>query len=301
MLWYSFIFKHLHALKYSLWAWLVSPNTNAHHTYSRFSYLFISFFFRSEKSKKEREWERVCDSGTGVRKQSRERAWIATKFVFAHFVVATPRQTRDGWHCPYVIIMFTSFHSHTLSASKCLFALYGKVYSICSTCLCVCLCECIEYFFLLSFWYSLVSLEQIKQFFLRSLVIYCVHGSWPRCIFWNSTYGDPNAKRRKNRVGLFKRMEIHRKGKEFYPMCVVCTVYVYHIISLKELLSHCCIQNWHILLFLSVSLSLPTFSTLQAPSLLSMLPSAHPPSSFQFLSCKRRVFFHLLIRQHIHD
>lgn len=280
--------------------WFHQIQTHIIHTLVFLIYLSSSFFGVKKAKKKENEREYVIVERVWGNKVERERE--SQQSLFLHILSWQHHaKTRDGWHCPYVIIMFTSFHSHTLSASKCLFALYGKVYSICSTCFCVCLCECIEYFFLLSFWYSLVSLEQIKQFFLRSLVIYCVHGSWPRCIFWNSTYGDPNAKRRKNRVGLFKRMEIHRKGKEFYPMCVVCTVYVYHIISLKELLSHCCIQNLHILLSLSVSLSLPTFSTLQAPSLLSMLPSAHPPSSFQFLSCKRRVFFHLLIRQHIHD
>lgn len=282
--------------------WFHQIQTHIIHTLVFLIYLSSSFFGVKKAKKKENEREYVIVERVWGNKVERERE--SQQSLFSHILSWQHHAKRETagialmWLlCSPTSILILSLHQNVYShcMAKCI------VYSICSTCFCVCLCECIEYFFLLSFWYSLVSLEQIKQFFLRSLVIYCVHGSWPRCIFWNSTYGDPNAKRRKNRVGLFKRMEIHRKGKEFYPMCVVCTVYVYHIISLKELLSHCCIQNWHILLFLSVSLSLPTYSTLQAPSLLSMLPSAHPPSSFQFLSCKRRVFFHLLIRKHIHD
>lgn len=72
--------------------------------------------------------------------------------------------------------------------------------------------------FFFSSWYSF-RLSRLNNFFSlpRNILVY---GSWPRCIFeqYISTYGDPKAKRRKNRIGLFKRMRIHRKGKEFYPM-----------------------------------------------------------------------------------
>lgn len=59
MLWYSFIFKHLHA-EYSLWAWLVSPKYKR--TSLSFSFLFFHLFilfFGVKKCEKERKKRRV--------------------------------------------------------------------------------------------------------------------------------------------------------------------------------------------------------------------------------------------------
>lgn len=95
---------------------------------------------------------------------------------------------------------------------------------------------CMQYMFVyvyvkvnvLNFFFSLFDihsfrLSRLNNFFFHSLVIYwwvsaeCVRIVATLC-FGISKYGDQSAKRRKNRVGLFGRMKIHRKGKEFYPM-----------------------------------------------------------------------------------
>lgn len=219
MLWYSFIFKHLHA-EYSLWAWLVSPNTNAHLS---FSFLFSSFFsfiyliFWSEKMwKRKKERKRGCDSEwVWVNREEEKEAWIATKFIFAHFVVVTSCQKR----CLALPLCDYYVHQFPLSSSlsKKMF-IRTIVYCICNLCLYILYMWMYWNFFFFSSWYSF-RLSRLNNFFSlpRNILVY---GSWPRCIFeqYISTYGDPKAKRRKNRIGLFKRMRIHRKGKEFYPM-----------------------------------------------------------------------------------
>lgn len=125
--------------------------------------------------------------------------WIATKFVFSHFVVATP--------CSLLCI--------------------ALMWLLC----CVCVFCCCAY----------------SPRFSRLNFFATGFRSWP--CFVSVTYGDPRAKRRENRVGLFKHMEIHWEGKEFFCHPLPTLSYM---MSLKELYSHCCNENCHILCFFGV-------------------------------------------------
>lgn len=155
---------------YSLWG--LTGFTKYKHNIPLF-FIYLSFF--RSKREREREWQWM---GVSERASERgKRIWIATKFVFAHFVVETPRQKR----C--LALPLCDYYVHHLSLSSSLHKNVCILYSIV-----LYVRNIIFYmwmygmYFFLSSWYSF-RLSRLNNFFFAPLYSGClVYGSWPRCI-----------------------------------------------------------------------------------------------------------------------
>lgn len=106
MLWYSFIFKHLHAEYILCEAWLVSPNTSITSHFFLFIYLFLGV--KESEKESDSEWVWVSELA------SEEKEYESQQSLFSHILSWKRHAKRDAWHCPYVIIMFIISRSHPL-------------------------------------------------------------------------------------------------------------------------------------------------------------------------------------------